>query len=118
MDTNYLAEIVDHNVNSKMDLSKEYSDSELKKLINESISLLDNRLPLTEDVKKLLLFKVFNGKRKLGIIQPLLEDITVNEIMINGTNNIYDTDKITILVNISLFFEIAKSIIFCINTAK
>lgn len=89
LDINYLAEIVDHNVNTKMDLSHEYSDSELKMLINESICLLDNRLPLSEDIKRILLYKVFNGKRKLGIIQPLLEDITVNEIMINGTNNIY-----------------------------
>lgn len=89
MDINYLAEIVDHNVNSKMDLSHEYSDAELKALISESISLLDNRIPLSEDVKRILLYKVFNSKRKLGIIQPFLEDISVNEIMINGTSNIY-----------------------------
>jgi pilus assembly protein CpaF len=41
------------------------------------------------EMREEILLRVFNSKRKLGILQPLLEDVTINEIMINGTDAIF-----------------------------
>ncbi len=89
MDSRYIIDIIDNNVNTKVDISKEYSDSEIKQIINECIIQLDKRIPLTKEQKETILIQVYNGRRKLGILQPLLDDTSINEIMVNGTNNIY-----------------------------
>lgn len=89
MDIKYLVDIVDQHVNSIMDLTREYSDYELKTLIGDSVAKLSKRIPMSSDMREEIIRKVFNSKRKLGILQPLLEDVTINEIMINGTDNIF-----------------------------
>ncbi|MGI6530671.1 MAG: CpaF family protein [Clostridia bacterium] len=89
MDIRYLVDIVDQYVNSKMDLTREYSDYELKALIGGCVEKLAKRIPMSLEMREEILLRVFNSKRKLGILQPLLEDVTINEIMINGTDAIF-----------------------------
>ena len=72
-----------------MDMSREYSDAELKRLIDSCLEELVMRLPNSEVDTKQLAAEVFNSRRRMGIIQPFLEDTAVNEIMINGTDGIF-----------------------------
>lgn len=89
MDNKHLIEIIDSYVSDKMDLNKLYSDSELRSLIYHVTSKLLRRIPCDEQDRDFIIEEVYNRKKKMGLIQPLLDDETVNEIMINGTDGIY-----------------------------
>lgn len=72
-----------------IDMSKELSDEEIgveidKLLMEEKIF---QYLPLEKRHK--LRREIFYSIRKLDILQELVEDATITEIMINGTDNIY-----------------------------
>jgi len=85
----YLIDIVDKDLSSTMDVTRDYSDAELKGLINRCINNLEQRLHISKDNNLVILQNIFNSRRKLGIIQSLLDNPEINEIMINGTNNIF-----------------------------
>ncbi len=72
-----------------MDMGREYSDVELKRLIDSCIQGVLTKIPMVNIDSTHLAREVFNGRRRMGIIQPFLEDDTVNEIMINGTEGIF-----------------------------
>lgn len=84
-----LAEIVDRRLASHMDMTREYSDAELKNMIGSCIAELEQRIPMMRFSRESLLAAVFNGRRRMGMIQPYMEDPSVNEIMINGTDGIF-----------------------------
>ncbi len=84
-----LAEIVDRKLGRLMDMAREYSDAELKSLIRSCIEELEQKIPMVCLDRETLLADVFNGRRRMGIIQPFMEDGAVNEIMINGTDGIF-----------------------------
>ncbi len=85
----YLVDIVERELSLRMDSSRVYSDGEFREIINECIGQLAKRTALKGELKKEIFTIVFNSHRKLGILQPLLDDPDVNEIMINGTDSIY-----------------------------
>ncbi len=41
------------------------------------------------EIKEATIIHLFNGLRKLGVIQPLLDDDTITEIMVNEYDEIY-----------------------------
>lgn len=65
------------------------SDERLKEIISDVISIDSScqEMPLKE--KRELATKVFNSMRKLDVIEPLMEDPTITEIMVNGPENIF-----------------------------
>lgn len=85
----HIVEIIDRNVCAKMDMTREYGDAELKQLIVSCMDELERRIPGLIYHRDEVQAKVYNGRRRLGIIQPLLDDPEINEIMINGTDGIY-----------------------------
>lgn len=89
MDSRHILEIVDQNLCNRMDLSKQYSDKELRKLIDECLDSLEQRIPMIRLDREQIASGVYNNRRRLGLIQPFLEDPSVNEIMINGTDGIF-----------------------------
>lgn len=89
MKLDYIADIVDRKVTERIDTERDVSDSSLKGLIQECIGAVCRQANLTEEETDYLLQKVFNGRRRYGAIQPYLEDPSVNEIMVNGTGEIY-----------------------------
>lgn len=73
----------------ELDMSQEIDDEQLIELIH---SVLEERgrethIPLKE--KAALGKELFNAFRKLDILQELIEDDTITEIMINGTEHIF-----------------------------
>lgn len=85
----YLIDIVERALSERLDITKNYQDGEFKAMIEMCVSDLCRRTRISEEEQKEIVQTVFNTRRKLGILQPLLDDPEVNEIMINGTDGIY-----------------------------
>ncbi len=73
----------------KMDMTCEMEDTELQELIHEVLEEANTQeyVPLQEKIR--LSKELFNAFRKLNILQELIEDESITEIMINGTDNIF-----------------------------
>lgn len=73
----------------RMDLTREVEDEELLELIHAVLKEAgeEEYLPLREQIR--LSRQLFHSFRKLDILQELVEDETVTEIMINGTEDIF-----------------------------
>lgn len=65
------------------------SDEKLKEIISDVISDNSLGIDLSLSEKRDLAQKVFNSLRRLDAIEPLMQDPTVTEIMVNGPNNIF-----------------------------
>lgn len=82
-------ELLYEQVMLNMDMSKETGEEELQEIIR---SVLDEAakeefLSLSEKIR--ISRALFNAFRRLDILQDLIEDDTVTEIMVNGTENIF-----------------------------
>jgi pilus assembly protein CpaF len=84
----YIAQI-QRIVSSRLDLTKDVTDQEIQQVIDSVIleKAKDRYLSITEktDIRK----GVFNSMRGLDVLQPLVDDPSVTEIMINGPENIF-----------------------------
>lgn len=89
MDSRHIIEIVDRNLGARMDMSRDYSDKELKELIDSCLDSLEKRIPSIEIDREHIRKTVYNSRRRFGIIQPFLDDPDVDEIMINGCDGIF-----------------------------
>jgi pilus assembly protein CpaF len=76
-------------VSEKLDLTKDNSDEEIRDVIAEVISEKhkESYLALTE--RQFLLESIFNSMRGLDVLQPLVDDPSVTEIMINGCDEVF-----------------------------
>jgi len=82
-----------HELNEKisenMDVMKDYTDEEILELIETVVFEKSRDTYLSTDEKHKIITAIFNSRRRLDIIQPLLDDDTITEIMINGPDNIF-----------------------------
>lgn len=76
-------------VSSSVDMKKDTSDEEIEELIAKAVFEKSKHLYLTLTEKQILIRDVFNSMRRLGILQPLLEDTNITEIMVNGPEHIF-----------------------------
>ena len=83
------AEQLHEKVLSRMDFMREPSDEELLEIIHSVLEESSKKqfIPLKE--KAALGKELFNAFRKLDILQELIEDESITELMINGTENIF-----------------------------
>ncbi len=72
-----------------MDLTRDIDDEEIKEIIYKVITEKSLEDYLTIDKKKELFNNVFNSMRGLDALQPLVDDPSITEIMINGPDNIF-----------------------------
>lgn len=72
-----------------LDMQYEVADEELEQIILEEITQYGREHILTMQEKEQLLQMVFNSIRRLDILQELLDDETITEVMVNGTNGIF-----------------------------
>lgn len=73
----------------KLDMTREVEDEELTQLIYDVLKEASQEEYLSLDEKTVLGRELFNAFRKLDLLQEFLEDETITEIMINGTQNIF-----------------------------
>ncbi len=87
--TNDLIYEIKSKVAELMDLTRDIDDDEIKEIIYKVITekSLEDYLTIAE--KKDLFNNVFNSMRGLDALQPLVDDPSITEIMINGPDNIF-----------------------------
>lgn len=76
-------------VADRLDLLKEITDEEIQEEISKVVMEISREQYLTLKEKKELLEGVFNSMRGLDVLQPLVDDPTVTEIMINGPHRVF-----------------------------
>ncbi len=65
------------------------TDERLKQMISDAILEQTGSYSMTLDDRRDLAQKIFNSLRRLDVIEPLMEDPTITEIMVNGPGNIF-----------------------------
>lgn len=83
------AEQLYEQVMMRIDMTKQTGEEELRELIRKILdeASREEYIPLAEKIQ--LSRELFNSFRRLDILQDLIEDDTITEIMINGTENIF-----------------------------
>ncbi len=76
-------------VMNSLDFSREITDREMYEIIDREISMQLRHRAVTLEERKSLRQQVFHSIRKLDVLQHLVDDPTITEIMVNGTDNIF-----------------------------
>lgn len=72
-------------------VQQDLSEDQIKDVIKEQLNyhIREKSLNLSVGKRKELLDRVFNSIKRLDVLQPLIEDKSISEIMINGCDNIF-----------------------------
>jgi len=73
----------------RLDLSEALPDAELLERIEETVFSHPSRTDLTAGEKEQLVKRIYHSFRGLDILQPLMDDPTITEIMINSHEEIF-----------------------------
>ena len=76
-------------VSDRLDLTRNVSDDEIRETIAEIVMEESRRQYLTLTEKRELMESVFNSMRGLDVLQPLVDDPSITEIMINGPHHVF-----------------------------
>ena len=76
-------------VSKNMDMTKDYSDDEIFEYIEENILSKCRDIYLSTAKKHDIACAIFNSMRRLDILQPLLDDKSITEIMVNGPGFVF-----------------------------
>lgn len=76
-------------VSKRLDLTRNVSDDEIRETISEIITEESGRKYMSLSEKKEIMESVFNSMRGLDVLQPLVDDPSVTEIMINGPDRVF-----------------------------
>lgn len=88
-DTDSLKERISRYVLQSIKTEHEPSDERLKEIIADVISEDAIKYDLSLAEKRELASSVFNSLRRLDVIEPLMQDPSITEIMVNGPNNVF-----------------------------
>jgi pilus assembly protein CpaF len=73
----------------RLDLSRDMGDDEIREAITNTVIDFSRQNYINLSEKQHIIATVFNSLRRLDIIQPLLDDPSVTEIMINSADEIF-----------------------------
>ncbi len=76
-------------VSESIDFKKDPTDEDIESVITEIVFKKSNEHYMTVTEKQKIIKVIFNSMRRLDILQPLIEDNTITEIMVNGPENIF-----------------------------
>ena len=76
-------------VADRLDLTRDLSDDEIRDVISSVIAEKSQEKYLSLTEKKTVMDGVYNSMRGLDVLQPLVDDPSVTEIMINGPDDIF-----------------------------
>lgn len=76
-------------VSGRLDLTRNVSDDEIREVISEIVMEQSRQQYMSLTEKKTLMEGVFNSMRGLDVLQPLVDDPSITEIMINGPHNVF-----------------------------
>ena len=86
--TNDIKEQITYCVLNTISGETDPSDEKLREIISDVISE-NTSYKMNLDEKREMAQAVFNSLRRLDVIEPLMEDPSITEIMVNGPNNIF-----------------------------
>lgn len=83
------SELLYEKVMLRLDMTRETGEEELQEIILDVLeeAAEEEFLPLSEKIR--ISRELFNAFRRLDILQDLIEDDSITEIMVNGTENIF-----------------------------
>lgn len=76
-------------VREKMDFGRDFTDAEVETVIDDVLLNLEDRALYPVELRRRLKKELFDSLRRLDILQIFIEDSSVTEIMINGTDHIF-----------------------------
>ncbi|MFC5453069.1 ATPase, T2SS/T4P/T4SS family [Paenibacillus aestuarii] len=76
-------------IKERLDLSSTVSDEQLSELIEEAVFGKAAQMGWTSSEIRDAVLRIFHSFRGLDVLQPLLDDPSVTEIMVNGPNDIF-----------------------------
>lgn len=76
-------------VSRRLDLTRYVDDEEIHQVISEVVREEAQKSYMTLTEKREVMEGVFNSMRGLDVLQPLVDDPSVTEIMINGPHNVF-----------------------------
>ncbi len=89
MEYNHIKRALRQKVRERLDYGKDFTDEEVEDVIDDVLLEQDNILIFPVDVRRRLKRELFDSLRRLDILQIFVEDSSVTEIMINGTEHIF-----------------------------
>lgn len=89
MATNRIIKEIKEEVSGSIDISRDYSDGEILEIIEKSVFNRGRVQYLSIHEKHDIVSAVFNAMRRLDILQPLIDDNTITEIMVNGPDTVF-----------------------------
>ena len=84
-----LCEELKKQILERVDLSREVSDEEIQELIDELVLSCGKERHLSLNERCRIKKELFYALRKMDVLQELLEEKSVTEIMVNGTDGIF-----------------------------
>lgn len=76
-------------VSNRLDLTRSVSDDEIRETISQVVAEESRKRYLSLAEKREVMEGVFNAMRGLDVLQPLVDDPSITEIMINGPKNVF-----------------------------
>lgn len=76
-------------VSQNLDLTRSVKDDEIRELIAQIVMQESRQRYLSLSEKKEVMEGVFNSMRGLDVLQPLVDDPSITEIMINGPHHVF-----------------------------
>lgn len=76
-------------VSNQLDLTRNVEDDEIREVIAELVLEESKKQYLSLTEKRQVMEGVFNSMRGLDVLQPLVDDPSITEIMINGPHHIF-----------------------------
>ncbi len=76
-------------VQQRMDYVRDYTDEEVEEFIDEVLLECEELSLYSVEYRRCLRQELFNSLRRLDVLQSFVEDVSVTEIMVNGTEPIF-----------------------------
>lgn len=76
-------------VRERLDFESNYTDDDVRDIIEEILFDESKEQYISVKKRSYISNNIFNSLRRLGILQPILDDKSVTEIMVNGPNEIF-----------------------------
>lgn len=76
-------------VSERLDLTRNVDDDEIREVIADIVAEESRQQYLTLTEKREVMEGVFNSMRGLDVLQPLVDDPSITEIMINGPDHVF-----------------------------
>lgn len=86
---NALAEEIRGEIAEDLDRTKDISDEQVMDLVTEAVFRRSAREYMNIAQRRELADIVFNSMRRLGILQPIIDDKSITEIMVNGPDKLF-----------------------------